>query len=250
MELVILGSGASAPARTGPVRNPAGSAVRVDSGILIFDLGFGNVRQLARAEMDFADVTDVFLTHRHPDHVGDLAALMFLLRYERQPRAKKLRVWGPKGIVEFWGRLEKAYEPWLTPRGYKFEIAEVTSGGKISGEGWTVAAAKVPHPTPALAFRLEERGKSFVYSGDTGPSDSLAKFARDADLFLLECTVPSPNHTTGHLSPTDALALIEASSCRKAMLTHLSTESAAEAAVLIQTRAHISLAEDLSRQTI
>ena len=46
---------------------------------------------IARARLRPEDVSDVFLTHVHPDHCGDLPALLFLFRYDVKPRAARLR---------------------------------------------------------------------------------------------------------------------------------------------------------------
>lgn len=228
MELIVLGSGSFAPARNGRVRNPAGYALRLGRDVILFDLGFGNLRQLARARLDPADITDVFFTHRHPDHVGDLAALLFLLRYEVKPRSKRLRVWGPRGMLRFWEDLKRAFKPWISPRGYRLQVRELGSGSRVSGRGWEVEALKVPHPTPALAYRLSYKRRRLIYSGDTGPNRRLADFAKGADLFLLECTMPERRSLPGHLTPRQALSMIEASGCRRGVLTHLSESSEAE----------------------
>lgn len=250
MELTVLGSGAFAPERGASVRNPSGYAVRLGRRVLLFDLGFGNVRQLARAGLDPALTTDVFLSHRHPDHIGDLAALLFLFRYDVRPRAGRLRVWGPKGLKRFWGDLKKAYEPWLTPRGYRLELRELEGGERAAGPGWRVETLSVPHPTPALAYRLTAGGKSLVYSGDTGFTLRLAAFAGDCDLFLLECSVPQRRAMPGHLTPKQALRIADASGCRRVLLTHVSAASAAEARRLLKPGGKVRIACDLMRLRI
>ena len=71
----VLGSGAFAPGpgeRGRRVRNPSGYAVETPRGVVLFDLGFGNLRQLYRAGLESRRVTHAFFSHRHPDHVGDL----------------------------------------------------------------------------------------------------------------------------------------------------------------------------------
>ncbi len=250
MELIVLGSGASFPV-VGDVRNPAGYAAVLGRDVLLFDLGFGNLLQLFRAGVDPSRVTDVFLTHRHPDHVGDLAALLFTLRYDLKPKSGRLRVWGPRGIKRFISDLSKAYAPWLGPRDYALEIRELKSAARAQGRDWTLTCASVPHPTPALSYRLLYKGKSLVYSGDTGFSPELAEFAAGADLFVIECTVTKPSEAAdfGHLTPELAIATIEASGCRRGLLSHLSVESARKARKLAHG-SRILIARDLMRLKI
>ena len=245
MEIIVLGSGAFAPARKAAVRNPAGYAARLGRDVLLFDLGFGNLWQLARANLDPSDVSDVFLTHRHPDHVADLAALLFLFRYGAKPRSGRLRVWGPRGLARFLRELKRAYRPWLSPKGYRLEVRELAGGARVSGAGWEVSSLRVEHPTPALAYRLLHKSGSFAYSGDAGASQGLAEFAAGCDIFVLECTQPSRRPLAGHLTPREAIAILESSGCRRGVLSHVSEESAAELRRLLKGRRRLLLARDL-----
>ncbi|MBI4377171.1 MAG: ribonuclease Z [Elusimicrobia bacterium] len=245
-KLIILGSGAFA-AESGKVRNPAGYAVAAGGRLLLFDLGFGNVRQLARAGFAIEEVSDVFISHRHPDHVGDLAALLFTFRYGSKPKTGRLRLWGPRGFGRFLRGISSAYRPWLDPRAYRLEIRELSGGARVARGDWTLATMNTAHPTPTLAFRWSYKGRSLVYSGDTGYAPGLAEFASGCDLLLLECTVSRRDRVEGHLNPRQALGLIDQSRCRRAILTHLSRASAREASRLLRRRPDIRLAEDLSR---
>lgn len=244
----MLGSGAFAPARNPKkVRNPSGYAVRLGRRLILFDFGFGNLRQLARAGLDPVGISDVFLSHRHPDHAGDLAALLFYYRYDRKPKSKTLRVFGPRGLKSFLKRLGSAFHPWLEPRGYALKICELRPGEGVHGPGWSVASIESQHNTPSLSYRLSAGGKSMVYSGDSGYDLKLAEFARDCDLFLLECTLADRERYKWHLNASQALQLVQDSRCRKAVFTHLSEGSQAG---LIRRKGpgkRVMLAEDLMR---
>lgn len=240
MEITVLGSGSAFNME----RQPSGYCAAFDGRLALFDLGFGNLRQLARAGCRATDITDVFITHRHPDHVGDLAALLFLFRYDAKPKSGMLRLWGPKGFRDFVGRLTAAYEPWCEARGYALEIRELSGGAAEERDGWRLEALSVPHPTPALAYRFLYKGKSLVYSGDTGYCPALADFAGEADLFLLECATTEAEAYEGHLTPRLALATLEASNCRRGLLTHLSQSALKELAGLRKPRG-VSSARDL-----
>ncbi|MBI4677251.1 MAG: ribonuclease Z [Elusimicrobia bacterium] len=230
IDLIVLGSGGFAldmtPGR--PVRHPPGYAVRLGDRVIVLDLGFGNLRQMARAGLDPARVTDIFLTHLHPDHAGDLAAILFFFRYERPPRAGYLRLFGPPGFKAFLRRLDGAYRPWLKPSGYRLASFDLAHGGEVQGAGWAAQACRVPHPAPSLAYRLSAAGRSLVYTGDTGWSAGLARFARGCDLLVLECSMPDRRPRPGvHLTVSEALDLVRLSGCRKAVFSHLTEEAAA-----------------------
>lgn len=224
MEVTILGSGSA----FNGARGPAGYAARLGRRVLLFDLGFGNARRLARAGLDPRAVSDAFFTHRHPDHVGDLAALLFFLRCEAKPAGGRLRLWGPPGFPAFVRRLRAAHAPWCEPKGYALEVGELRDGSAVERDGWRLRALAVPHPTPALAYRLTYKRKALVYSGDTGFCPALADFAAEADLLLLECGCGARRPQPGHLTPRLALATLAASHCRRGLLTHVSREAESE----------------------
>ena len=258
--LRVLGSGAFAPepARLGEsfrapgptergrrVRNPAGYALQTPGGVLLFDFGFGNLRQLYRAGLESSLVTHAFFTHRHPDHVGDLAALLFQFHYDAKPCGGELRVYGPEGFAAFWDRLRAAYGPWLEPKGYRLIVSELPSGGSVEGPGWRVSARAVPHPTPAVAYRFDAPGGSLCYTGDTGYDPAIARFARGVDLLVLECTLPDRARYKGHLRVGEAIRLARAAKAKRVLFSHLSEASVADARGRLPS--NVRLARDLQR---
>ena len=252
LELTVLGSGNYAPGRGKTVRNPAGYAVRAGEDLVLFDLGFGNVRQLARAGLRSEEVTDVFLSHRHPDHCGDLPALLFAFHGgpHPKPRSGLLRVHGPAGTRELVAGLCKVWKPWLDPKGYALEVRELADGAEVQGVGWVVEAKSVPHTTAALAYRISRGSSSLVYSGDMEYDEGFARFAASCDLLLVECTADADDAVAGHLSVRQALALSRAAKAGHTLLTHLSDASAEEAARRVEGDACVELARDLMTKRI
>ena len=248
LELTVLGSGGYAPERGKVVRNPAGYAVRAGDDVVLLDLGFGNVRQLARAGIRPEEVSDVFLTHLHPDHCGDLPALLFVLHGGAKPRARRLRVWGPSGTRALVAALCRAWEPWLDPRGYALEVRELADGGEAQGIGWVVEARSARHTAPAFSYRLSRGSSSLVYSGDMEYDRGFARFAAACDLLLIECASSSDDALVGHMTARQALELSREAGAGKTLLTHLSDESASEAARLIAGDPCAALAKDLMRR--
>ncbi len=248
-EFVVLGSGCASPARAGEgtLRNPAGYAVRLGEEVVLFDLGFGNLRQLARAGLDPDAVGSVFFTHRHPDHVGDLPALLFRWRHEGRPRGGRLRLFGPRGFKAFVARLARAHHPWLQPRGWTLSVEELDDRAAARGEGWKVLCREVPHTTEALAYRFESRRGSVCYTGDTGWDPGLARFAQEASLFAVEAALADTQRQAGHLRVSEALELGRISKARRVLLTHLSPASEKGLARRLARLPGVTAAADLMR---
>ena len=63
---------------------------------LLFDAGRGTTTGMVRVAVNSADVTKVFLTHLHSDHVIALPELL-ISPWASQGRQGPLQVWGPSG---------------------------------------------------------------------------------------------------------------------------------------------------------
>ncbi len=62
-----------------------------------------------------------------------------------------------------------------------------------------------------------------AYSGDSAPSDELARTAHDADLFVCEATLLAgelDGEPRGHLSLDEAASVFEASGAKRLLVTH------------------------------
>ena len=95
MRVVLLGtqSGPSFSAQ----RLGIGTLVLAGSERLLFDAGRGITTGMLRVAINPVDVTKVFLTHLHSDHVIFLPEL--LISPWASGRRSPLEVWGPAGTV-------------------------------------------------------------------------------------------------------------------------------------------------------
>lgn len=67
-----------------------------------------------------------------------------------------------------------------------------------------VATTQLPHTQPVCGFRIEEGGRSVVYSTDCEPAnegeiDAIAKFARKADALLIDSQYTPEDYERGHV---------------------------------------------------
>lgn len=217
MELTILGSGTSVPSLK---RGPSGCLVRGDGALVLLDSGPGTLQRILRAGAALEEITHVFYSHTHLDHTADLAPLLFTSRNPSAPRRAPLTLGGSPEFLEFFGRLSDLYGHWIEASTFALELIDLTTGGRSAGE-LAVSACRVPHIPSSIALRLEEPGgRSLVYSGDTGPGDDLGRFARGADVLLLECSFPDGEAVEGHLTPSSAGRIAGQARPGRLILTH------------------------------
>ncbi len=219
MELVVIGSGTVAPSaqRTAPAHWLTAGEVR-----LLLDCGAGMLHRAARHQVPWADVTHVAVTHFHPDHWGELPMLLFALRWGTLPaRSALLRVIGPVGFRTRMTVLAGALGDWVLEPGYPLELVEIAPGESLELAGEVhLEACKTPHTDESLAYAVRDGQARLVYTGDTGPSSDLARWAKPCDLLLAECSLPETQAIAIHLNPTQAGTLGRAAGARRLVLTH------------------------------
>jgi len=193
-----------------------------DSRILL-DCGAGTCHRLARFGIDWTAVSHVAISHFHVDHLGELPALLFALKYgAARPRTAPLTLLGPVGFREKMHRLAAAFGDWVTAPGWPLEIVELEPGTPVNLDGETrLEAFHTPHTDESLAYSIRTGGRRLVYTGDTGPSDGLGDWASGCDLLLAECSLPEHMAMAIHLTPAGAAALAERARAKRLVLTHL-----------------------------
>jgi ribonuclease BN (tRNA processing enzyme) len=218
MELTVIGSGTGVPSLR---RGSPALAVRVMGRLLLLDLGSGTLRAVLRYGLNFSEIDLLALSHLHPDHVGDLIPFFFATRYALgYTRKEPFTLLAARGFGEFHDKLKAAFGEWVEPPPGLMEVRELSPDGpeQVDFKGLRVLSAPTHHTPGSLAYRVEARGRSLVYSGDTDVSHSLVELARDVDLLVLEAS--NPFKVEGHLTPAEAGRLARQAGARRLLLTH------------------------------
>lgn len=200
----------------------------------LLDCGPGAVQALARLGLDWAGLTHLFITHFHADHVGALPGLFFALSHAIHPARTEapLRVVGPVGTRSLFRDLSHALGDYLLDPGFPLHLEEILPGRERAYGPLTVTAHDVPHTPESVAFRFDADEVRLVYTGDTGPDEELAAFARGADLLLAECSLPDDLVGDNHLSPARLARLAGRANAARLVVTHVYPQFRAAADVV------------------
>jgi ribonuclease BN (tRNA processing enzyme) len=215
MRLTVVGCSGSVP---GPGSSASCYLVEADGFHLVMDLGNGAWGQLQRYVKP-QDVDAVLISHLHADHCLDLCPMYVHLRWGVTPMGGRVPVHGPDRTGD---HMAAAYD---VPREEMETVLEYfpVRPGTFTVGPFTVTAARVAHPVPAFAFRLEHDGRILMFTGDSGPCMALEELAVGADLLLAEAAfITGPDNPPDlHLTGAEAGRLGAVAGAGRLVLTHI-----------------------------
>jgi ribonuclease Z len=199
-KVVLLGTGTpnADPDRSGPA-----VAVVVNGTAYLVDCGPGVVRRAVAAEgknnipaLEVTKLQKVFITHLHSDHTLGLPDLIFTPWV--LGRTEPLEAYGPRGLKDMTDNIERAWAKDIDVRihgleqanttGYKVQAHEVPPGVIYKDTNVTVTAFEVKHGSwdQAFGYKFQTADRIIVISGDTAPTDAIAKACDGCDVLLHE----------------------------------------------------------------
>jgi phosphoribosyl 1,2-cyclic phosphodiesterase len=216
------------------------SVTTASGGLIIIDMGTG-LMHLGNSLMSGAfgkgqGRASILLSHTHWDHIQGLGffAPVFV-------GGNQFTVWGPgpygsAGLLEeiLEGQMDPNFSPLQTLKNFSatFDVRAAEIGRPFETEGVTITAQEHPHgATAALAFRIEEAGRAFVYASDVGqptegapPTPEAIAFYRGADVLLHDTTYRPDDQATrrnrGFSTYEDAAAAAVAANVKRLVTFH------------------------------
>jgi ribonuclease BN (tRNA processing enzyme) len=216
----------------------SGYLIQAGDTNLLLDCGNGVFGKL-RERIDYVDLDGVLISHLHADHFLDLVPYSYALTYAPKQQPVAVHTWpgtdhparprlvappGARGVfqrvVGAWGNddlIENA-----------FELEEYKPGDEVTVGQITASFHPVPHfiDTFAVNLRSTESDAKITYSADTSPGEEIIEVARDADLLIVEATLPRPERTgvRGHLTAEEAGEHAKRAGAKRVVITHISDE--------------------------
>lgn len=221
MKLTILGSGTYKPL---PDRGPAGYWLEAGGLNILLDAGSGTLGRLTKAGKDYQDIDVIVVSHIHPDHVSDLAALFHVMYGNaKRPRTKPLRVFGGIGYKKWHSGLISYFSQWPSS-GKKNKLTIFESVKRKELKGVTFTFAKGNHDESSILTKITHKRKTLVYTSDTGYDHGLVEFCDGADAVIVECNDPAGHESTRHMNPSLCGTLAQEAGTKHLIVSHLSPE--------------------------
>ena len=234
---------------------------------LLMDLGGGTYKTLAASGANIHDMEYILLSHLHEDHMGELSPMIKSIYFQNNragtTRSFPINVYGPKdngvpfpgtSVEQYPSTTEYVHEHYDMPNGsdryLRLFVKAISQGGStfnvqahdlnsaVAGaaeetlintpDGLVVKAIAVDHgPCPAVAYRIEYKGHSVVYSGDTGSKGpNMVTISRGADMLIYDTSIlpdepTNPVFHTLHTEPARIGEVAVAAGVKSLVLSHI-----------------------------
>jgi ribonuclease Z len=192
---------------------------------VLVDCASNPVTQLKKAGVDLELISDLILTHFHPDHVS--GAPLLLMSMWLLGRKKPLRLYGLKTTMQRLRTMMDLYEWKNWPDFFPVEFVDLPDrelSQVIDAADLKIYSSPVQHLLPTIGLRIEfyPEGKTLAYSCDTEPCPQVVRLAKGADILLHESTGASK----GHSSALQAVEIFQEADAKELYLIHYSARGA------------------------
>ena len=243
-QIIILGAGYAIPQED---HENTHLYIRQGKHGILIDCASNPIVHLQKAGIAFDEISELVLTHFHPDHVSGVPLLLMGLWL--MGRKKSLQIYGLEYTIERIVTMMGLYEWKKWPNFFPVmfhSLPEMEKSLVMSDSSLRLFSSPVQHLIPTIGLRMEflPQEKVLAYSCDTEPCPAVERLAEQCDLLIHEATGAS----VGHSSPEGAARIARQARAKRLMLIHYASSKGEEA--LAQARAifpgDVQLAKDLA----
>jgi len=223
-KLIVLGSSSGLPQAA---RANSGYLLKAGEDLSLIDCGSGVTSSFLRRGFDSLDVSRIFITHTHPDHVTDLP--IFVQLTYLNGRTAPLDLYIPAEFVAPFRQyltavylIEDKLLFDLNLIGYKQGVVyegsfKLTAVGNRHLQGYTefIDSLGLPNRMECYSFVIELAGKSVFYSSDVASYDDVRTRLDGHDVVILEST---------HIDLDEFLQHAPSLKVGRFVVTHLGTD--------------------------
>lgn len=216
--ILFLGTAGGPPLRNH--RSEPSTLLIVDGRLYLIDCGIGTMQRMLQAGIRSEQVTTIFFTHLHSDHDLGLADVMAndFFRLNLAGSAESIHIYGPpqtKELVEAaFHYITVSVRPFAAANASSYRLVngkftspfvahEIAREGVVFEDGrirvtvventhYAVIPAENRKQLKSYSYRIETPHGVVVFTGDTGPSDAVARLAKGADVLVAEASYRDP----------------------------------------------------------
>lgn len=230
-------------------RNVSGVALRLPqrAEVWLFDCGEATQHQLLRSDLRISQITRVFVTHMHGDHVFGLPGL--LATCGMAGGARRIDVYGPRPLADY---LRETTAHSQTRFSYPVQVHPIEAAGTVYEDGdYEVTCAPLRHRVRSFGYRVTERDRPGRFDVERARSLGVpegplyGRLKRGGRVTLADGRVIEGAELTGATEPGRALAY-----CTDTVYCPAAVELGREADLLIHEATFASSDAELARQSM
>jgi ribonuclease Z len=153
VEITFLGTSSGVPTLS---RNVSSVALRLQqrAEIWLFDCGEATQHQFLKTDLKISQITRIFITHMHGDHIFGLMGL--LATCSLAGKGQEINIYGPDGLVEYL-RVCGNYSE--TNFSSPIKVQTIKTGTVYEDEEFIVSTGPLKHRVPAFGYRVVEKDR-------------------------------------------------------------------------------------------
>lgn len=154
MQITFLGTSSGVPTRS---RNVSSVALRLPqrAELWLFDCGEGTQHQILRSDLKMSQLSRIFITHMHGDHIFGLMGL--LASCGLAGNVSRVDIYGPEGLNEY---LQTCRRYSHTHFSYPVKVHAVRPGIIYEDAEFIVSCNILHHRVTAYGYRVEEKNRA------------------------------------------------------------------------------------------
>ncbi|BAY11935.1 ribonuclease Z [Calothrix sp. NIES-2098] len=154
MQITFLGTSSGVPTRA---RNVSSVALRLPqrAELWLFDCGEGTQHQLLRSDLKISQLSRIFITHMHGDHIFGLMGL--LASCGLAGNVERVDIYGPPGLNEY---IQAASRYSHTHFSYPIKVHAIRPGVIYEDDEFTVTCGHLHHRITAFGYRVAEKDRA------------------------------------------------------------------------------------------
>lgn len=153
MQVTFLGTSSGVPTRS---RNVSSVALRLPqrAELWLFDCGEGTQHQFLRSELRVSQLSRIFITHMHGDHIFGLMGL--LASCGLGGNVKSIDLYGPPALEDY---LRACIRCSQTHLAYPIKVYKSQPGVIYEDDEYVVSCGYLKHRVPAFGYRVREKDR-------------------------------------------------------------------------------------------
>lgn len=154
MQITFLGTSSGVPTRS---RNVSSVALRLPQRgeLWLFDCGEGTQHQIIRSDLKISQLSRIFITHMHGDHIFGLMGLLATCGLAGNPT--QIDIYGPPKLDEYLRACSRYSHTHLS---YPINVHAVEPGIVYEDEEFIVSCGRLEHRITDFGYRVAEKDRT------------------------------------------------------------------------------------------